>query len=119
MPGEKVYIGFTARNTGNQTWRKDGSYPVSVGTVGPQERQSAFAPGSSWLSPTRPAFFNETTVAPGETATFEFWITTPAQTGVRHERFGLIANGLTWMNDVGLSFYTDVKPPTYTCLLYT
>jgi len=35
-------------------------------------------------------------------------ITAPSTPGVRNERFGLIANGLTWLNDPGTSFYTNV-----------
>ncbi len=114
LPGERAFIGFTARNTGNQTWLNSGPHALLVGTVSPQERSSAFSPGSGWLSGTRPALLREASVAPGAIGTFEFWLTAPPQTGVRHERFGLIANGLTWLNDTGLSFYTDVKPPTYT-----
>lgn len=113
MPGEKAYIGFKAKNVGNMTWSSSGANPVTVGTINPRERPSVFSPGSNWLSGTRPALMQEATVAPGQTGTFEFWLTAPNQTGVRHERFGLIANGLTWFNDTGLSFYTNVSAPTY------
>lgn len=113
IPGDKAYVGFTAKNVGNVTWTNSGPNPVSVGTVSPLERSSAYSPGSSWLSGTRPSMMQEATVTSGQTGTFEFWLTAPAQPGVRHERFGLIANGLTWLNDTGLSFYTNVNSPTY------
>ncbi len=116
-PGEKAYIGFTARNAGNMTWSNSGPNPITVGTESPKERTSVFSPGSNWLSPTRPALMKEASVAPGQTGTFEFWVTAPSaigQGGVRNERFNLVVNGITWMNDTGLSYYTDVAPATYT-----
>jgi hypothetical protein len=113
LPGDKTYVRFTARNTGNVTWSNSGANAVVVGTAGPQERASTFSPGSSWLSGTRPTGLQEATVAPGETGTFEFWMNAPSATGVRHERFNLLATGITWFNDVGLSFYTNTKPITY------
>ncbi|MDO8265894.1 MAG: hypothetical protein Q7T41_03050 [Candidatus Saccharibacteria bacterium] len=109
MPGEKAYVGFTAKNAGNMTWKNNDSNALMVGTISPLERQSPFSPGSSWLTATRPALLKESTVAPGATGTFEFWITAPASPGVRNERFNIIANNLTWFNDVGLSFYTQVN----------
>ena len=108
VAGEKVYIGFTARNTGNQTWLNSGPNALMVGTLSPFERSSVFSPTSAWPSGTRPAILKEASVAPGAIGTFDFWITVPSQPGVRNERFGLIANGITWMNDTGLSFYTNV-----------
>ncbi len=114
LPGEKAYIGFTARNTGNMTWGNTGPQSILVGTLSPNERPSVFSPGSSWLSGTRPALLQESSVAPGQTGTFEFWMTAPNAPGERHERFGLIANGYSWFNDTGLSFYTNILPQTYT-----
>ncbi len=108
-PGSRVYVGFTARNTGNVAWTNSGPNAVMIGTASPLERQSTFAPGSNWLSPTRPALLKEASVAPGGTGTFEFWMTAPASGGVYNERFNLIANGIAWFNDVGLSYYAKVN----------
>ena len=115
-PGEKAYIGFKARNTGNVTWTNSGAHPISVGTTGPLQRSSRLAEGSGWLSPSRPTVMKESTVAPGEIGTFEFWITAPTRPGMGgeyDEHFSLLAEGLTWFNDVGLSYYTSVQPATY------
>ena len=110
--GEKAYVGFTARNTGNMTWTNNGANPMRVGTVNPLERTSSFASGSSWLGNSRPAAMKETSVAPGAVGTFEFWITAN-NTGSFNERFGLVAEGRTWLNDVGLSYGIVVSPDTY------
>jgi hypothetical protein len=108
-PGDKVWVGFTAKNTGNVTWTNNGSNPIMVGTLNPMERQSLFSPGSSWLSGTRPTLLKESSVAPGSTGTFEYWMTAPSTLGIYNERFGLIANGLIWLNDTGLSYYAKVN----------
>jgi hypothetical protein len=107
-PGEKVYVGFTAKNTGSVTWSNSGINAILAGTSNPLERSSAFAPGSNWLSGTKPTLLKETTVAPGQTGTFEFWLTAPATLGIYNERFNIIANGITWFNDTGLSYYANI-----------
>jgi len=115
LPGEKVYVGFTAKNTGNITWTNTGSNPVIVGTLSPYERLSQFSQGSNWISGTRPALLKEASVAPGQTGTFEFWMTAPLNSsGVYNERFGLLMEGVRWLNDIGLSYYANVQPATYT-----
>ncbi len=116
QPGEKVYVGFTAKNTGNITWTNSGPNAVMVGTYSPLERMSRFSTGSSWLSQTKPALLQESTVAPGATGRFEFWMTapvTPNSGGIYHERFNILANGISWFNDTGLSYYANVVNPTY------
>ena len=105
-PGEKAYVTFTAKNTGNVTWTNSGPNPVRVGTTAPNERSTSFAAGSSWLWGTRPATMKETSVAPGSNATFEFWVTANVP-GTFNERFNLLAENRVWMNDVGLSY--DLK----------
>ncbi|MBP9738691.1 hypothetical protein KBD20_03310 [Candidatus Saccharibacteria bacterium] len=119
VPGSRVYVGFTAKNIGGATWSNTGSNAIMVGTANPLERQSGFAPGSGWLSPTRPALLKETAVPPGSSGTFEFWMTAPSTGGTYNERFNLIANGLAWFADTGLSFYARVQPRTYTWQMST
>jgi hypothetical protein len=126
LPGEKVYVGLTARNTGNTVWQPSGPNAVLLGTAGPLERTSAFSNGSSWPSPTRAAVLNSgvstSTVSPGQIGTFEFWLTAPSAPGnggIYNERFNLVANGVTWFNDIGLSYYAKVVPPTYTWQMLT
>jgi hypothetical protein len=117
LVGQKTYIGFKAKNTGDVTWTNTGSNPVRTGTSSPKDRNSAFCDTSdspSWLGCARPTTMIEPSVAPGQTATFEFWYKAPSQAGTYDERFNLLAEGLKWMNDPGLYFHTVVKPPIYT-----
>jgi len=50
----------------------------------------------------------ESSVPPGGTATFTFWMAAPADlpTGTYRERFQLVAEGVEWLTDHGI--YWDV-----------
>lgn len=114
VPGQRVYIGFTARNSGNVTWSNTGNNPIRVGTAREIARSSVFA-DQTWLGPSRPGAMKEASVAPGGTATFEFWMTAPAATHNEYkEYFTLLAESRAWMPDVGMYFGMRVESPRYT-----
>jgi hypothetical protein len=71
--GNRAYARLRVKNTGNQTWLRDGAQPVRLGTSRPYDRASVLC-DQTWLSCARPTSMKEVSVAPGETATFEFWI---------------------------------------------
>ena len=110
-PGQRIYVGFTARNTGNMTWQNSGPNAIMAGTESPKERSSLFSAGSGWLTGTKPTLLREASVAPGQIGTFEYWLTVPSSglSGVYNERFNILANGVTWMNDTGLSYYMNIQ----------
>ena len=113
-PGERVYVGFTARNNGNVTWTNSGPNPVDLGISQPTDRYSPFF-DDTWLGQNRPARMKEASVAPGQTATFEFWMKAPAnRSGAIYEYFNLVSEGVTWMPDIGLNFYTTIVKPRLT-----
>lgn len=112
-PGDRVYVGIKARNTGNVTWNKTGSNPVHLGTVRGTDRNSVFY-DSSWLGTNRPAALVENTVAPGQVGTFEFWMTASNRPGHYNEFFSPVAEGYSWMNDPGLNFDSSIDNPIYT-----
>lgn len=111
--GQRVFVTVQARNTGNTTWTNTGNNPVRIGTNNPQNRNSIFC-DSTWISCARPANLKEPSVAPGATGTFEFWYNIPAVGGTHNEYFNLLAEGSTWMNDLGLYFRSYAAPPSYT-----
>lgn len=106
--GDRVYVGFRAKNIGNITWKNNGQYPINVGMTHPLDRLSAFF-DAGWLGQNRPARLIEASVAPGETGTFEFWMKAPPQSGIYREYFTLLAEGAAWMNDPGMNFYMTVN----------
>ena len=109
-PGQKVYAIVTARNTGDTTW-SNSTNPVRLATTSPQDRTSSFCDMSdspTWVSCNRAATMDEASVAPGGTATFEFWYK-PSQTGTFREYFTPVVDGITWMNNLGLNYFTTVN----------
>lgn len=95
--GRTIYVTVSALNTGSKTW-----YPsfTHIATESPNNRSSAFQ-DSSWWQYNRPAILQQSSVAPGQTGTFQFSITMPNTDGEYHEVFGLVADGQDqgWMRD--------------------
>ena len=109
--GQSNNFQVTVRNTGTQTWQR-GS--VNLGTSHDRDRISRFTREgngpSGWLSPNR-IMFQESSVAPGETATFSFWMRNDSLSpGTYREYFQLVADGITWMEDYGI--YWEIASPT-------
>jgi hypothetical protein len=108
-PGQRVFIGFTATNTGNTTWVNNGPNPIRAGTIGLRDRNSLFC-DTTWVGCNRPATLKEASVAPGQVGTFDFWYKAPITSGYTgYEQYSLMIEGYNWMNDPGMSFYTIVK----------
>lgn len=103
-PGQKIYFQVKAYNIGYRNWGEN----VKLGTSNSQDRTSAFS-NSDWLSPPR-ATKVDTTIAPGSIGTFNFSVTAPQKTGSYSEYFNLVAEGETWMNDLGQYFAINVTP---------
>ncbi len=112
-PGERVYVSMRMKNTGNVAWLNSGFNPVHLGITRPTDRYSMFF-DDSWLGQNRPANMKEASVAPGEIATFGFWMKVPDRPGPFYEYFTPVVEGLTWMTDIGLNFYGTIKNPIYT-----
>ena len=74
-----------------------------------KDRISAFK-DATWLSGNRAVRMNETTVAPGETATFEYWYKAPAQAKAYTEDFTVVVEGKSWVPYFGIRHNTTVAP---------
>lgn len=107
-PGSKIYMRVRARNMGNKTW--DSSF-INIGTSRPNDRTSVFR-DASWLNGARPVSMTESSVTPGGIGTFDFILQAPPSPGSHREYFNLVAEGRTWMNDIGLFYTIDVVQPT-------
>lgn len=106
-PGGEIYVRVKAVNMGNQTWNKSS---VRFGTFRPMQRTSQFANGS-WLNQARAADLVEDSVAPGSTGTFEFSLTAPSTPGTYQEYFNIVAENITWFNDLGVNIIVNVVAP--------
>jgi hypothetical protein len=105
-PGGKAYMEVRVVNNGYQTWTNS---VVHLGTAKSNDRCSGFA-DATWMSCQRIAM-KETSVMPGDIATFDFTITAPQTTGSFRENFNVVADGYTWMYGPSLYFDLDVVPP--------
>jgi len=110
-PNTTYHATVRARNTGNTIWQKDGAHPVRLGTSSPVDRTSLFS-NASWMSSSRASSLSETSVAPGDTGTFNFTFTTPSSYGSYKEYFRPVAEGQAWMNDIGFYWPLKVAAPT-------
>lgn len=109
VQGDKVYLIVKVKNSGTATWRKG---QVNLALSNPTSRTSAIY-DNSWPSKDRPAYFYESSVAPGGEATYGFWANLH-KSGTYREYFNLVADGITWMNDMGLYYEFQVAPAKYT-----
>ena len=101
------------KNTGNTIWQNFGDHPVRLGTSNGIDRSSSFC-DATWSSCNRPAILNETSVAPGQIGSFTFTVQAPAQVGSYKEYFNLVAEGITWMNDLGLYWSMNISASNLT-----
>lgn len=103
--GGTTNIKLSVKNIGRETWTKG---VFNLGTDDPRDRISNFTRSSGWLSPNRIAM-QESTIAPGHTATFNFSVGVPSNMtpGIYRERFRLVADGVTWVTN-GEGIYWDI-----------
>ena len=115
--GQTAYAVVKMKNTGNVTWTKSGGSGVSdtrLATYDAWGRNSVFC-NSDWvINCTRPSALIETSIAPGETGTFEFPIKAPKKGGIYNESFGLVVDGRTTFTSGTVTFQFTVQPNTYT-----
>lgn len=111
-PGQSFQLEVKLRNSGQTIWRRDGQSPVRLGTSRNKDRVPVFSREdtvnrnpSGWTNPNRVAMV-ESSVAPGEIATFRFWYTTPnsIKPGTYREYFQPVHENVRWMEDLGIYF---------------
>jgi hypothetical protein len=105
--GQRFYFDVTARNTGSSTWYANGPYPLHLGTSNPLDSNSVVH-DPSWLYATRPTAVS-TTVAPAQTGHFAAYYTAPGQSGTYKAYFRPVAEGVTWLPDIGLYIPVTVR----------
>lgn len=106
-PGEVVEVHATYQNAGEATWSNDGTGYISLYTSDPSYRRSVFDPGT-WLGPEQVTRINETSVAPGETASLSFELRAPETEGTYREAFFLASENTAWMANGALILTIEV-----------
>ncbi len=113
VTGQRYFAQVTVQNTGYITWYQG---QVNLATSSPNDRSSMV---KDWTWPStnnnRAPYFTQSSVAPGQDATYGFWfVAPPTSVGMDWEHFTLVAEGITWMPDQGIVFGLQSHPPEYT-----
>lgn len=102
-------ITISVRNDGTETWYNSGTNIVTINyryeptdTPGDNGNTDSHFGCTDWITEYRVSTMNETSVAPGQTATFDFWMCNEhgesTSSGYWQEHFAL-AYGGNWMSD--------------------
>ena len=111
---EEIKFWADFKNTGTASWTNSGQYFVALNVSNPIGRVSAFE-HESWIEYYRPAILSQERVKPGETGRFEFTLKAPEEAGTYEESFGLVAEGLTWIDGGSIELpIVVVAPPEAT-----
>ena len=105
---------FRFRNTGSQTWRKDGPQPTRLGTIMPRDRGSGFSQNGAaagWVGPNRIQLQND--VPSGGLAVFTATFKSHGVAGSYPECFSPVVDNLGWMPERKLCATFTVLPPMY------
>ena len=93
-------VTVTAQNMGNVYWYQGGANPVRLGLWGIDGTPIA---NGGWLSANRPAQLDQSQVAPGNTGTFTFPISSTAPLGTYFIPMNLVVENSQWMPSVGFN----------------
>lgn len=109
--GERLHVTVKGKNTGTETWYRDGVNPARLGTWSPNDRRSEIC-DRTWLnfSPScnRSAKLVEESVPPGGTFHFEMYMFAPNQGGQFREYFKPLLESRAWMtNETGSHIYIN------------
>lgn len=115
--GESKEISVQIKNTGDVEWSNSSASAVKIGTVGPLDRQSVFY-DHNWLSGNR-AVVSETKISPNGVGRFNFNIVAPKKTGNYIEKFGVVVEGLAWLEGVEFQLNIKVEPAIYSASFVT
>ena len=75
---------------------------VALGVVGDSTAYSAMGMTAGWPSANRVAVQTETSVAPGQTASFTFSVRAPLSAGTVNMRLRPVVDGVAWLEDQGV-----------------
>ena len=96
--GEVATVWMDVRNTGNQTWYREGENVFMIGTTNPHDRVSDFYNQDYWFSNNRTTPIKVDSVQPGEVVRMEILLQAPKKTGNYRECFAPVVEGKGWMD---------------------
>lgn len=107
---EEISFWVEFKNTGTATWTNAGQYYVALNVTNPTARNSEFE-HETWTEYYRPAILSQNVVSPGQSGRFEFTLKAPAEAETFEESFGLVAEGLTYIDGGSIELPIVVVAP--------
>ena len=114
-PNVITNVWIQIKNTGTVNWYNSGDNVVRLGAgsvYGNSNQQrdyhSEFYDSITWSSDNRPVAISDAVVQPGESTHFQFNIKAPSTPGVYKAYFTPVADGITWMKDMGIYWQITV-----------
>lgn len=102
---ERVIVSLKVKNTGTETWFKNGPTPIRLGIEEPRDSTGMFC-DTTWLSCNRVASIVEDSIAPGAEGHFEFYLKSPDSVGEFRQYMTPLLENRGWMkNSTGFSTY--------------
>ena len=115
--GEHALVEITFKNTGTETWVRDGNSYISLyATQSGKERPSPFK-DASWLSSSHANGLLEAQVKPGEIGHFRLQLRGPDTPGNYQEAFTLAAEDAAWVAGSDVTF--PIRVPMYDTFVAT
>ena len=112
-PGASTSLTVRFQNSGTATWQKGvAGKQANLGLNGDTLAFASLGMNDGWMSGNRLATTLESTVAPGQTATFTFNVRAPATPGTYKLPLRPVIDGVTWMEDSGV-FMVIVSASSY------
>jgi uncharacterized protein YkwD len=112
-PGTSTSLTVKFTNTGTATWQKGvAGKQANLGLNGDTLVFASLGMNDGWLSANRLATTVESSVAPGQTATFTFNVRAPMTAGTYRLPLRPVIDGVTWMEDSGV-FMVIVSQSSY------
>ncbi|MFA6272278.1 MAG: SpoIID/LytB domain-containing protein [Patescibacteria group bacterium] len=109
-PSGRITFEAKFKNTGTETWYNNSNHFIALNVTNPPGRNSSFR-DIFWPVYYRPGIMKTAVVNPGETGLFRFALTAPKKEGTYAEKFGLVAENLTWINGGDLEIVMRVGNP--------
>lgn len=108
--GQEVYIELKVKNQSATVWKNSGPNPTRLGAQSADDKShnSPMCHPGTWLACNRPAAISESSVEPGEFATFGFTLKAPATNGEYREYFKPLIEGKGWMRTTNNHIYMKV-----------
>jgi hypothetical protein len=108
--GKRITYEVEFKNTGSETWYNNLGNFVALNVTNPPGRNSNFK-DIFWPDYYRPTVMKTPVVKPGEIGLFRFALTAPNEKGIFVEKFGLVAEHLTWIDGGDLEITMRVGNP--------